>query len=265
VALRRPVVQRKKQQKKSSKKKKSFQPQLPSFLSLEMELCALSYLGLCDKESVSKRYATEGWCSTALLTEEEKAKVLYRPLCGNHSSHPARLRPEIQTPPLKRSKSDPPATPTSQKISPNAPGSLPITPPNSGGEKLCHGVNNPDLEKFVEYKYGFVYLDDEGYHWGEKMRGWTTYRARMCTGEVVGKKERCDECHRLFQAMSSARSRHEKSEMTGTQKFTPTSALKVSPYVRDLIDEFRKENKPQPDDGEGDQIKRFSLSQQDEN
>ena len=220
-----------------------FSPPLPSLLSLQMELCALSLVGRCDKEALSGRYATDFWCSSAQLTEEEKAKVIFKPLCGTHSSHPARLRPDFETPPLKRSKSDPPVTPASQKISSSQLGSAPITPSNSGGEKKCNGINNPDLEAFVQYKFGFVYLDEDGYLWGEKPKGGTTYRAKMCTGVARSKgAERCDECHRLYQAMANARNRHHKSEEAGTQKYTTTASLKVSPYVRDLIAKFRKEN-----------------------
>ena len=216
---------------------------LSSLISLHMDICALSLLGLCDKESSSYRIASKEWCSTASLTEEEKAKVVTKGLCANHSRHPERLRPEISTPPAKRSKSDPSTTSPSRKIT-DFPGWVPISPPRSGCEKLCNGINNPDLEEFIKDKHGFVYLDEEGYLWGEKLRGWTTYRARTCTGEVAGKKTRCDKCHRLFLAMACTRSRHNKSERESTQKFTPTSALKVSPYVRDLIEQWKKENKP---------------------
>jgi len=218
-----------------------------------MEICALSLLGYCDKEALPNRYATENWCSSAQLTEDEKAKVRSKPLCANHARHPDRLRPEIETPPLKRSKSDPPVTPSSQKLSSERSGSVPITPPNSGGEKLCNGINNPDLEAAIERKYGFVYLDDEGYIWGEKSKGWTTYRARMCTGVVRSKAaDRCDECHRLYQAMANAKCRNDKSEQAGTQKYTPLAALKVSPYVRDMIAKFREENKPEPETVDND-------------
>ena len=169
---------------------------------------------------------------------------MFRALCGTHASHPARLRPEIETPPLKRSKSNPPTTPTSQRISSDQSGSAPISPPSSGGAKLCNGVHNEDLEEFMQYKYGFSVLDDEGYPWGEKLPGWTTYRARHCAGVATGKKERCHECDRLYHAMANAKTRHNNSARDGTQKFIPTSVLKVSPYVRDLIEQFKKENKP---------------------
>jgi len=171
---------------------------------------------------------------------------MFRALCGTHASHPARLRPEIETPPLKRSKSNPPTTPTSQRISSDQSGSAPISPPSSGGAKLCNGVHN-DLEEFMQYKYGFSVLDDEGYPWGEKLPGWTTYRARHCAGVATGKKERCHECDRLYHAMANAKTRHNNSARDGTQKFIPTSVLKVSPYVRDLIEQFKKENKPNPE------------------
>ena len=113
---------------------------------------------------------------------------------------------------------------------------------------MCNGINNPDLEEFVHHKFGFLYLDEEGYLWGEKMKGWTTYKARMCTGKARDKRaDRCDECHRLYKSMVSAKVRHEKSEEAGTQKYTPISSLKVSPYVRDMIAKFREENKPEPE------------------
>lgn len=234
-----------KDEKRSNKKL-----HLPSLCSLHMERCALSLLGRCDKEALSNRCVTASWSTAALLTEEEKTKVLFRPLCSNHGTHPERLRQEIQTPPLKRVKSDPPVTPSSQKISSRCPGSAPVSPPNSGGEKLCNGVNNRDLEEFIAYKYGFTFSDEEGYPWGEKLRGWSTYRARLCARVVLSKKERCDECHRLHHAMLCARTRDSNSAREGTQKYIPTSALKVSPYVRDLIEEFRKENKPHPQNEE---------------
>ena len=216
----------------------------PSPLSLHMELCALSLLGLCDRKATQNRHATPNWCSKSSLSEKEREKIMFLPLCPSHGTHPEHVTPDFETPPLKRSKSDPPATPTSQRISSTGPGSLPITPPDSGGEKLCHGVNNQNLEEFIEYKYGFTFPDEEGYPWGEKLRGWTTYRARLCTRVVFSKKERCEECHRLHHTMQSARTRDKNSAREGTQKFTPTSTLKVSPYVRDLIEQFRTENKP---------------------
>ena len=113
---------------------------------------------------------------------------------------------------------------------------------------MCNGINNPDLEEFVHHKFGFLYLDEEGYLWGEKMKGWTAYKARMCTGKARDKRaDRCDECHRLYKSMVSAKVRHEKSEEAGTQKYTPISSLKVSPYVRDMIAKIREENKPEPE------------------
>lgn len=42
---------------------------------------------------------------------------------------------------------------------------------------MCNGVNNPDLEAFIQYKYGFTYPDEKGYSWGEKQKGWTTYKS----------------------------------------------------------------------------------------
>jgi len=232
--------------RRKKKRKKIFS--LLFLFSSTMERCALSLLGRCDKEASSGRYANESWCVTAKLTEEEKAKIEFKPLCKNHANRPERVTPEFQTPPLKRSKSDPPATPSSQKISSSQPASFPITPPNSGGEKKCNGINNPDLEEFVQYKFGFTYPDDEGYPWGEKLKTWPTYRARMCTGVARSKgADRCEECHRLYKAMVSAKARHENSEEAGTQKYTPISSLKVSPYVRDMIAKFREENKPAPE------------------
>ena len=166
-----------------------FLPPLPSHLSPNMELCALSLLGLCDKMALSDRIATETWCISAMLTEEESAKVTSNGLCSNHARHPERLRPFFEAPPSKRSKSDPPDTSTPPRISPQNTGPAPITPPNSGGEKLCNGINNPDLEVFISHRHGFVIIDYEGYLWGEKQRGWTTYKARMCPGVVVSKKK----------------------------------------------------------------------------
>ena len=52
--------------------------------------------------------------------------------------------------------------------------------------------------------------------------------------------------------MLSARKRHNKSTKEGTQKFITTSALRVSPYVRGLIEQFRKENKPQSEEEENE-------------
>ena len=112
---------------------------------------------------------------------------------------------------------------------------------------MCNGIQNPDLEEFMQYKFGFSVLDNNGYPWGEKLKGWTTFRARLCTRVAFAKKGRCAECDELNKAMLSARTRHNNSALNETQKFTPTSALKVSPYVRDLIAQFRKENKPQPE------------------
>ena len=129
---------------------------LSSLISLHMDICALSLIDLCDKESSSYRIASKEWCSTASLTEEEKAKVVTKGLCANHSRHPERLRPEISTPPAKRSKSDPSTTSPSRKIT-DFPGWVPISPPSSGCEKLCNGINNPDLEEFIKDKHGFVF------------------------------------------------------------------------------------------------------------
>lgn len=211
-----------------------------------MKLCALSLLDRCDQEAVHNRHATPNWCSKASLTEEEKVKIMFQELCASHGTHPDRVRPDIETPPSKRSKSDPPVTPSSQKISSSQPGSFPITPPNSGGEKKCNGINNPNLEEFVHHRFGYIYLGEDGYLWGEKQKGWPTYRARMCTGTARDKRaDRCDECHKLYKAMVSARTRHQNSEMAGTKKYTPISSLKVSPYVRDMIAKFREENRPE--------------------
>jgi len=92
--------------------------------------------------------------------------------------------------------------------------------------KDCSGTNNPDLENFVEYKYGFTYPDGDGYPWGEKLRGSTTFRSRECSGEAISANAtRCHDCNRLFLACSNARSRHNANKEKGTQKFTPTSAL----------------------------------------
>ena len=109
---------------------------------------------------------------------------------------------------------------------------------------LCLGVNNTELEKFIEHKYGFAYPDEDGYPWGQKQRGWTTFRAISCREEARSKEAtRCEDCNKLNRAFSSARTRHNDSEKKGTQKYTPVSALKVSPYVRSLLEKYKKDNK----------------------
>ena len=73
----------------------------------------------------------------------------------------------------------------------------------------CLGVNNTELEQFIELKYGFTCLDEEGYPWGEKQRSWTTFRARSCGGKAISEEAtRCEDCNQLFLACSNARSKH---------------------------------------------------------
>ena len=78
----------------------------PSLHILHMQLCALSVLGICDKEISASRYATKDWCQKALLTDEEREKVEFKPLCKNHSNRPGDLRHQFETPPGKVLKSD---------------------------------------------------------------------------------------------------------------------------------------------------------------
>jgi len=104
--------------------------------------------------------------------------------------------------------------------------------------------NQTALEKFVEHKYGLSYLDEEGYVWGQKKRGSTTFRSEGCTGNARSTQaKRCSDCQRLFVACSNAKSRHTASQQSGTQKFIPIASLKVSEHVKDLLEQYKKENK----------------------
>jgi len=107
--------------------------------------------------------------------------------------------------------------------------------------KPCLGTNNEALEKFIEHRFGKIIPDDEGYLWGYKQRGWTTFKSMLCTGEARSAAAlRCEECHNLFHAMSRAKTR--KSDSAEAHKFVPISSLRVSPYVREMIEKFKKEN-----------------------
>jgi hypothetical protein len=65
---------------------------------------------------------------------------------------------------------------------------------------------------------------------GEIERGDDFQVAILCTrGEVS-------------HSMSCARDRAQKSEKKGTQKYTPLSSLKVSPFVRQMLEEYKKCN-----------------------
>lgn len=184
------------------------------------------------------------------MSEEDVGKVRGLLLCENHSRHPERINsPTTPSPPAKKHKTNTPTSPLSPDTaeSPTALAQTEGGGPEKEGKnktKSCSGINNLELETFMKYKYGFSVLDDKGYPWGEIHPDWSTYKSRFCTGEARRTKgaERCEHCHQLNQAMQNARSRHRKSEKEGTQHFIPTSALKVSPFVRDMIEKFRKEN-----------------------
>jgi hypothetical protein len=215
-----------------------------------MESCGLSALGLCDKEAAQYRYATESWCASVSLNPEQLLKVKGKPLCKTHATHPDRINnPATPSPPAKKHKTDSTTSPLSPHLlqspaaRPKMKDAVAQTEENKPQFSPCLGTNNTDLEKFIESKYGYTYPDEDGYPWGEKLRGWTTFRARSC-GRVARSKEatRCNDCNSLFVAMSSARTRHTHSEKKGTQKFTPLSALKVSPYVKSLLEKYKKEN-----------------------
>ena len=108
--------------------------------------------------------------------------------------------------------------------------------------QACLGLNNPDLEKFVEHRFGKTIHNEEGYLWGKRNQGWATFRSEFCTGVARSyKANRCDDCHKLHSAMNLARSR--KSESSEAHKFVPFSSLRVSPYVKELLERFKKENK----------------------
>jgi len=120
----------------------------------------------------------------------------------------------------------------------------PILPPALAPKKLCIGVNNPDLEAFIENRFGKCVPDEDGNPFGEKLKEETTFRARYCTRESKSEKAtRCEACQDFFRSMSSTRSRANESERKGTQKFTPLSALRASPHVLGLLRSFREESK----------------------
>jgi hypothetical protein len=212
-----------------------------------METCALSILDLCDSTIGRSRFATDSWCERAKLSEQDALKVKGKQVCEYHGCHPERINnPATPSPPAKKLKTDSPMSPLPPPMlqSPVARPQMKDAASQTAVEKTtCLGVNNANLERFIEFKFGFTYPDEDGYPWGQKQRGWTTFRAIIC--DRVAKSAgatRCNDCQKLFVACSNARSRHNQSEKKGTQKFTPISALKVSPYVKELLEKYKKEN-----------------------
>jgi len=212
-----------------------------------MSLCALKYLGLCGNPAAQYQYATQEWCKLAQLSEEDAAKVKDEGLCEYHSRHPERINsPTTTSPPAKKLRSDTPTSLTSPAVA-KSPLSVPQMEeagPQTAGKiamKPCLGTNNEALEKFIEHRFGKIIPDDEGYLWGYKQRGWTTFKSMLCTGEARSAAAlRCEECHNLFHAMSRAKTR--KSDSAEAHKFVPISSLRVSPYVREMIEKFKKDN-----------------------
>ena len=223
-----------------------FLPFLPH--SPLMSLCALNQLGLCGNLAAQYRYATQDWCKVAQLSEEDMSKVQGKPLCSNHSREPTRINsPTTPSPPAKKLRSDTPTSPTSPTIakSPLSGPQMEEAGPQTAGKivtKPCLGTNNEALEKFIEHRFGKIIPDDEGYLWGYKQRGWTTFKSVLCTGEARSAAAlRCAECNSLFHAMSKAKTRQSTTE--GAHKFIPTSSLRVSPYVKELLEKFKKDQK----------------------
>jgi len=217
-----------------------------------MSLCALHELGICDDMVSVARYATESWCESSNLDEADVAKIKEKGLCGNHSRHPGRARrPTTPSPPAKKqnikSLRSPLSPPTTVSGLPRPSMADAVTQTEEKIEietktQACLGLNNPDLEKFVEHRFGKTIHNEEGYLWGKRNQGWATFRSEFCTGVARSyKANRCDDCHKLHSAMNLARSR--KSESSEAHKFVPFSSLRVSPYVKELLERFKKENK----------------------
>jgi len=169
-------------------------------------------------------------------------------LCHYHGSHPEYV------PPAKKTKVSDETSAHHQLDLPAPLGEMrtvsvscqtdPILPPALAPKKLCVGVNNVELEKFIENRFGKCVPDEDGHPFGERLKEETTFRARYCTRESSSEKAtRCEKCQDFFRSMSSARSRALASERKGTQKFTPLSALRASPHVIDLLRNFREESK----------------------
>ena len=179
-----------------------------------------------------------------MLSKSRENLCVRRPLATE-----AINRPTTPSPPAKKHKAETPTSlqsPLTEKSSlarPTMAEAGTQTEQTKLKEKPCLGTNNTLLETFLEDKFGFTYADEEGYSWGEKQRGWTTFRARLCTGKArSADATRCTECHRLFMACSNAFSRHKSSESRGTQHYTPIASLKVSPHVKRLLEQYRSTN-----------------------
>ena len=226
----------------------SFCPPLCTLFSPLMSLCALHELGSCDHKVAESRYATEFWCLKTDLADEELAKIKGKGLCDNHSRV---RRPTTPSPPAKKHN-------TKSLVSPLSPITASSSRSNSEmvhaatqteekietgtKTKTCLGLNNPELEKFVEHRFGKTTHNEDGYLWGKKNQGWTTFRSEFCTGMARSNDaKRCDDCHKLHSAMSQARAR--KSESSEAHKFVPLSSLRVSPYVKELLEQFKKDQK----------------------
>ena len=182
------------------------------------------------------------------MSEEDAAKVKDEGLCEYHSRHPERIgRSTTPSPPAKKLKahglesSQSPITPASPKSN-----SKMVEAATQTDEKIevesCLGLNNELLEKFIEHRFGKTILDEEGYLWGKKNEGWTTFRAEFCTGMARSNfAKRCSDCDRLHSAMSQARAK--KSKSSEAHKFVPISSLRISPYVKELLEQFKKDQK----------------------
>jgi hypothetical protein len=213
-----------------------------------MSLCALHKLGRCNKLVNEYRNASDEWCNKVILAEEDLAKIKGKALCENHGRHPERIgRPTTPSPPAKKLKANclesfqSPITPASPKSN-----SKMVEAATQTDEKIevksCLGLNNEFLEKFIEHRFGKTILDEEGYLWGKKNEGWTTFRAEFCTGMARSNfAKRCSDCDRLHSAMSQARAK--KSKSSEAHKFVPISSLRISPYVKELLEQFKKDQK----------------------
>jgi hypothetical protein len=208
--------------------------------------CILHLIGQCTDQAIKCRYATEEWCASTQLTAEQKATVRDGPLCANHHRHPERV---LETEPrMKRRKTAELReleilirAPTLVCVAVQTEGTTCSKETQTGATWPCAGLDHPDLAQWIEHHHGCVFLTDEGFLRGEKKKGWSTFRARECTGEARGaSSKRCEECQGFFLAASNARSRYNSSEANGTAKFRSFSSMKLSPAVRDLLDRFRK-------------------------
>jgi len=240
------------------------------FVVLPPAMCVLTLLEKCQNVASADRFASQYWLRQSRLSFEEQEKVRGERLCKYHYNNPVRVASvELITTPPKRARLDPAATGDDRPERPPSSNKATVTMVNAGTQteedrkkssrKLkstssrtnpprgsCAGLNNPELEDFIHQIHGFVYLDKDGYVWGEKTLGEESFYSKRCEGDARPNATRCTDCHALFLACSNARSRFNTSERKGTKKFTPLASLKVSPYIRGLLEKFKEREKATP-------------------